>query len=62
MSYPKDLDDYCDAELMRELGRRKKLRDVGKCAYCSRDLATHACKYKGYEHAYIDDGLMELRR
>jgi len=62
MSYRKDLDEYCDTELQSELGRRKRLRDARKCAYCEHGLATHTCKYKGRESEYVDDGFMGRRR
>jgi hypothetical protein len=36
MSYPRDLDDYSDEELVSELSRRHINRLVGKCDYCGR--------------------------
>lgn len=45
MSYFKDLDEYTDEELLRELERR--MRDRGKrvCDYCHREAGTPSCKF-----------------
>lgn len=44
MSYPKDLDEYNERELLQELERRKTLREQGKCDYCGGDGPV-ACKF-----------------
>lgn len=36
MSYPRDLDDYKDEELINELARRCAERSKGNCDYCRR--------------------------
>ncbi len=36
MSYPRDLDDYSDDELINELARRCAERSKGNCDYCRR--------------------------
>lgn len=36
MSYPKDLDEYTDQELSRELTHRAERRYHGRCDYCHR--------------------------
>lgn len=38
MSYPKDLEEYTDAELRAELDRRNLERRNGNCSYCKRPL------------------------
>ena len=45
MSYPKDLTDYTDADLKREIRRRKQQRDKGLCDYCGRARETVCCKF-----------------
>lgn len=46
MSYPRDLDDYTDLELHKELVRRIEARARGECDYC-RQWAAGAppCRY-----------------
>lgn len=36
MSYSRDLDEYNESELLRELQRRNDLRRDGNCDYCKR--------------------------
>ena len=56
MSYPRDLDDYSDEELINELARRCAERSKGNCDYCRRPRTettisgvtrpTTACKHE----------------
>lgn len=41
MSYPKDLDEYTDEELKRELARRERCKKEGRCSYCGRLAQTN---------------------
>jgi hypothetical protein len=45
MGYPKDLEDYTDAQLIVELYRRHVNRDKGVCDYCGNNADTKPCKY-----------------
>lgn len=45
MSYPMDLDDYTDQELLTELKERAEKRAMGLCDYCGRKPTTSPCKY-----------------
>jgi hypothetical protein len=46
MSYPRDLDDYSDKELMDELNRRYISRQGRNCDYCHRPLGSRpACRH-----------------
>jgi hypothetical protein len=45
MSYPRDLDEYTDAELEAERVRRVKQRDHGLCPYCGGPLDGKPCRY-----------------
>lgn len=52
MSYPRDLDDYTDQELFRELARRAKRRKEGLCDYCtnklnSKPVCMHPARHQG---------------
>lgn len=38
MSYSRDLDEYAESELLRELQRRNDLRREGSCDYCKRHM------------------------
>lgn len=38
MSYPRDLEDYADEELIHELARRQGMRKKGQCSRCGRPL------------------------
>ena len=40
MSYPKDLDEYTDEQLVKELQRRGFHREAGNCSYCGKPLFT----------------------
>lgn len=44
MSYPKDIDEYSQDEILIELERRYFLRARGNCDYCGRSLGAPACK------------------
>jgi hypothetical protein len=45
MSYPKDLDEYSEKELVAELNRRFVVRSRGVCDYCGRSPEAPACKF-----------------
>jgi hypothetical protein len=46
MSYPRDLDEFSDAELREELASREKSRTEGLCDYCRRKLDSRpACRF-----------------
>ena len=45
MSYPMDLDDYREADLLKELARRKEFRAQGLCDYCGRRPIAPSCKF-----------------
>jgi hypothetical protein len=45
MSYPRDLDDYTEAELQGELKSREEVRALGVCDYCRRHPFTKPCKF-----------------
>ena len=45
MSYPKDLDEYSEKELVAELNRRFVARSRGVCDYCGRPPEAPACKF-----------------
>jgi hypothetical protein len=45
VSYPKDLDEYTEAELKAELERRQKAREAGLCDYCGRQPSQPACRF-----------------
>lgn len=45
MSYPKNIEEYTDAELTLELTRRADLRRNGLCDYCARPPGTEPCKF-----------------
>lgn len=51
MGYPKDLDDYTDAELKAELKRRVALREKGLCSYCKRSVKLSTCRYPDRHHS-----------
>lgn len=55
MSYPKDLDEYTDAQLREELARREQARAEGRCDYCGRGNAASACRFPN-RHALGDSG------
>lgn len=46
MGYIKDLDEYTDEELQKELTRRQTVRDEGICDYCGRDGRMETCRYQ----------------
>lgn len=53
MSYPKDLEEYSDEQLEKELKRREVLRRAGWCSYCMNRISsdanpTNSCRY--HEH------------
>ena len=45
MSYPRDLDEYSDAELETERQRRAKNRAKDLCPYCGQDFGKPPCRY-----------------
>lgn len=45
MSYPRDLDEHRDAELIEEICRRIMKQEHGLCTYCDRPSATPPCKF-----------------
>ena len=45
MSYPRDLDDYSDEELMQELNERQHRRHGRVCTYCGGGYDTPLCKH-----------------
>lgn len=45
MSYPRDLDEFEEIELQKELDRRLKLRQSGRCDYCGREITTPICRF-----------------
>lgn len=44
MSYPKDLDEYDEGELLAEVATRQTARRLGQCDYCYRPRDTEPCK------------------
>jgi hypothetical protein len=44
MSYPKDLDEYTDAQIEKEFRRRQECKEKGLCSYCCQPITTHNCK------------------
>lgn len=49
MSYPRDLDEYSDYEILKEYRRRADLLRESKCTYCTRPQAECACRM---QHAH----------
>lgn len=47
MGYPRDLDEYEEAELIRELAMREDERMAGNCDYCHRPSESTPCKFPG---------------
>lgn len=45
MSYPIDLDEYTEEQLVTELRRRLAARKAGKCDYCNRPPTEPTCKF-----------------
>lgn len=45
MSYPRDLDEYSDVELVGEVTRRKEARAKGLCDYCNRPVSEPSCRF-----------------
>ena len=46
MSYPRDLDELSEEELVAELSRRGRCRNSGLCDYCGRKLGiAPACRF-----------------
>lgn len=46
MSYPRDLDEVSEKELVSEISRRKLLRRKGNCDYCGRPAGCiPACRF-----------------
>jgi hypothetical protein len=49
VSYPKDLEDYTDQQLLEEILRRAKLRADGVCDYCGSPATKPTCAHV-YRH------------
>lgn len=46
VSYPRDIDDITDVELVAEIVRRNRLRKEGRCDYCKAQArVTNPCGY-----------------
>ncbi len=45
MSYPRDLDEYTEAELAAEIVRRREARASGLCDYCGRPPTETPCRF-----------------
>lgn len=46
MSYPTDLDEYEDREIIQEFARRAKLAEEHKCSYCGKPYGSEPiCKF-----------------
>lgn len=61
MSYPKDLDEYTQAELEAEIELRSKRRAAGLCDYCNRRAGTSpACKFPERHFMVTDEGTRRL--
>jgi hypothetical protein len=54
MSYPKDLDEYTNEELEKELRARAELRAKGICDYCGRNGASTPCKFPERHQVAVD--------
>lgn len=51
MSYPRDLDEFEEAELVREIDLRRTRRAVGRCDYCRREAGQPpSCKFGERHH------------
>lgn len=50
MSYPKDLDEYTEAQLQEELARREDVRAQGRCDYCGGLQTETSCKFPERHH------------
>lgn len=46
MGYPKDLDEYTDAEIRHEYIKRKICADMRVCSYCELPYSKCNCKMK----------------
>jgi hypothetical protein len=54
MSYPRDIDEIPEAELLAELCRRRQLRDGGLCDYCGRNRDSKPCRFPERHRAHIN--------
>jgi hypothetical protein len=45
MSYPRDIDEFTDEELLNELKLRDHRRRKGLCDYCTRPRTTPPCRF-----------------
>lgn len=45
MGYPKDLDEYDEQTLVKELMDRVKLQEQGLCDYCKQDPSKPSCRF-----------------
>lgn len=55
MSYPRDLDEYNEQELLDELKRRAGARARGVCDYCGRYCDTPPCRFPVRHQMGIDN-------
>lgn len=62
MSYPKDLNEYTDIELLEELGGRAESRAGGRCDYCGRLPIEPECKFPGRHGRLFTQVDSEVRR
>lgn len=46
MSYPRDLEEYSDYEILLEYRRRAELLRVAKCTYCTKPQTECNCRMK----------------
>lgn len=60
MSYPKDLDEYSDGELIGHLSYRRGMRAKGVCDYCLRTPDTKPCKLPD-RHCHPDIAGLTIR-
>lgn len=60
MSYPKDLEEYSDQELLREVERRFGCWEDKVCSYCHRRLHSDPpCKMNALHTLGVEDALKE---
>lgn len=61
MSYPRDLDEYTQAELEHEILRRTAAQENDFCDYCNRECGTlPVCKFPYRHSGHIDEPPQEL--
>ena len=65
MGYPKDLDEYDELDLVKELLERLKLQEQGLCDYCRQSPTKPACRFPGrhkYKHEPKRNSIRSGRR